>query len=82
MRKVFLMNLETAFLFDLKSELFKITKINKPKSVYIAYLDVTVNDILQIKYNTLLSTTFSIENVTKGRVWCSYSIKDLKKTHL
>ena len=72
------MELETAFLFDLKSELFKITKINKPKSVYIAYLNINVGDILQIKCNPFLSNSFFIENLTNGRVWSSFNIKDLK----
>lgn len=72
------MELETAFLFDLKSELFKITKIKKPKSVYVAYLDIHVNDVFQIKCNPFLSKGFFIENLTNGRFWSSFNIKDLK----
>lgn len=72
------MELETALVFDLKSEFLKITKINKPKSVYIAYLEAEINDVLQIKYNPFLSDTFLIVNVTKSRVWSSFKMKDLR----
>lgn len=72
------MELETAFLFDLKSELFKITKIKKPKSVYVAYLDIHVNDVFQIKYTPILSDYYLIENVTQGRVWSSFKKRDLQ----
>ena len=72
------MELETAFSFDLKSEFLKITKIDKPKSVYIAYLEAETNDVLQIKYNPFLNDMFLIENVTKGRIWSSFKMKDLR----
>lgn len=72
------MELETALSMDLTSKSFKITNIKKPKSVYVAYLSARVGDVLQIKYNPFLSNSFFIENLTNGRVWSGFNIKDLK----
>lgn len=72
------MELETALSMDLTSKFFKITNIKKPKSVYVAYLSARVGDVLQIKYNPFLSTTFLVENVTNNRVWSSFKMKDLR----